>query len=57
MSASLPETLAEGTPVSLEARKKYAAKTALLIQLPVFVFFFQNLVDDVNVVDREEFLK
>ena len=42
MSASLPETLAEGTPVSLEARKKYAAKTALLIQLPVFVFFFSK---------------
>ena len=58
MSASLPETLAEGTPVSLEAKKKYAAKTALFILLPVFVFvFFQNLVDDVSVVDREEFLK
>ena len=54
MSASLPATLAEGTPVSVEAKKMYTANTALLIQLPAF---FQNLVDDVSVVDREEFLK
>lgn len=58
MSVLLPATLAEGTPVSLEAKKKYTAKTAShTVTCFVFCFFFQNLVDDVSVVDREEFLK